>query len=625
MPGEQQQATESNDGDGLDAEGKALGAVLTRLTDGRDQVAAAVRDVEDAVSKFAGRQDSQWAELRQRLDQVEIERRQAEAENRSCAEQAGNRANEALTRTEDGLRRVEALAAACEAGDASTAELLGRLSANWHALSNSVNGIEQRVAEFAARQDSQSADLRQLLEQVERERRQAQTELRACGEHAANRASQALARGEEALRRIEALAATAQTRAAKTTELLGRLSSEWETLMQAVRGIEQRVSEVAAHQDAQFDGLRQGLDQVESERRQVEAETRACDERAAVCASEALTRGEEAFRRIEALASASRTRAASTAELLGRLSDDWDALVRSVRGIERRVTAVPTDAAAENGSASHPDDGVGGQPPSPNGADPPLRSDDGNTKQSKRDRHRALAAWVALTAPGILLTQTILAATLVAVPWITASVYVAPAVSGAAVALLLAEYVSAVFLYRAGVRVLAAAAFVALLGVEAVGAGVLLGVDLQPRSPALAIAVAVVAMSWMAGGPMGTVGAAIGVAAGLAGAARTPMLEPLLTSGSMGFSPTLNVQSWLATVPALATTTVSFPTTLSVETFYAGTPVLVGSSTPLLLPALALSLLAVFLGGGVNVLRGRKAAAAVAAAMVAAHRITAHL
>ncbi len=625
MSGEQQNATESGDGDALEAEGTALRAVLSRLTERRDQVAAAVRDVEDAVTKFAGRQDSQLTELRQRLDQVEIERRQAEADNRSCAEQAANRANEALARAEDGLQRVETLAAACDTGDANTAELLGRLSASWHALSNSVSGIEQRVAEFAARQDSQCAELSQLLDQVERERHQAQTEIRTCGEDAANRANQALARGDEALRRIEALAAASQTRAATTTELLGRLSSDWDTLMQSVGGIEQRVVESATRQDAQFGGLRQSLDQVESERRHTEAEMRACDERAATCANEALTRGEEAFRRIDALAAASRTRTATTAELLARLSTDWDTLVRAVRGIERRVSPAPAEASAGNGAPQDHDNGAGGATPSVGTADRPPPSSDGEAKRLKRDRQQALAAWVALTAPGILLTQAIVVAALITTPWLTASVYVAPGVCVSAGALLLAECASAALLCRMKLQKLAAVAFVGVLGLEAAGAGVLLGVDLQLRSPALAIAVVVAAMSWMASGPTGAIGAAVGVAAGLAAATRTSLVEPLLTSGSMGFSPTLDVQGWFATVPPLATTTVSFPTTLSVETFYGGAPVLVGSSTPLLLPALAISLVAVFLGGGVNVLRGRKAAAAVAAAMVAAHRMTAQL
>jgi hypothetical protein len=616
MPGEKQHPADSAGFDQLAAQGRTLSEVLARLTAGRDQLAAAVRDIEGGAQLLAARQDTQFAELRQALDQAELERRQAEAENRACGEQAAKQAEEALARSDEGLRRIEALAAATEAGDASTAEVLGRLSASWHTMINAVRGIEQRVEEFVTRQDSQRTELRQLLRQVEIERRRAEAETRACGEQATKRASEALARGDEALRRIEALTTASQARAANTTELLGRLAADWDTLIGSVRGIEQRVAEFAARQDSQLGGLRQLLDQVEVERRQTEAETRTGDERATTCASEALARGDDALRRIEALAAASQTRAASATDLLGRLAADWDTLISSVRGIEQRVADSAAQLSPEK-RAPAGDESASTSPPAESTLDEPSKGDDADVVVLSR--RNAVAAWLALMAPGILLTQALLVLALAAAPWLTTSVYVAPGASLTAAALLLAQSITAVFMLRSG-SWLAAVAFMIVLIVEALGAGALLGLDLQPRSPAIAMCLATLVMSAMAGGWLGGFASLLAAAAGVGAAMHAGLAELLLRSGTLLFSTTLSAGTSFATAPPLATTAVSFPTVLSVETFYDGSPVVVGSSAQLFLPALAIVLLALLIGGGLNVLRGRRAMAAVAAAIVAAHR-----
>ena len=616
MPGEKQHPADAAGVDQLEAQGRRLIEAVARLTADRDQLAAAVRDVESGVERLTTRQDAQVAEIRQSLDGVQAKRRETEAENRVSGEQAAKQAEEALERTAESLRRVETLAAASEAGDASTAESLGRLSASWHTMINAVRGVEQRVVEFAARQDVQRVEIRQLLRQVEIERRQAEAEARARGEQLTKRANEALARGDEALRRIAALAAAFQVRAVSTTELLGRLAADWDTLISSVRGIEQRIADFAARQDSQFHGLRQVLDQAEVERRRVEAERGAADEIAATSANEALAQGDEALRRIEALAEASQARSANATELLARLAADWDTLISSVRGLKRRVADSAAERSAEGPSPEVVQTASVSPPATDTSGEPSKGPEAGAAAASRRN---AVAAWFGLMAPGILLAQALLVLALIAAPWLTAHVYVAPGVKITAAALLLVQSVTGVFVLR-GTGWSAVVAFMGVLLVEAVGAGLLLGVDLQPRSPTIAICLAILAMSVMAGAWLGGLASVLAVAAGVGAAMHPGPFGPLLHSATLLFSPALGVGASFVNAPPLATTAVPFPTILSVETFYHGSSVVVGASMPLFLPALAIALLAVSVGGGLNLLRGRKATAAVAAAIVVAHR-----
>jgi hypothetical protein len=621
--------------DQLEAQGRSISDILARLTADRDRLTAGIRDVEHAAELLATRQDARFAEIRQSLNQAQAELRQAEAEDRGSGEQTGKRAEEALERTGEALRRVQALAAESEANDASTAELLGRLAASWHAMANSVRGVGQRVTEFAARQDAQRDELRQLLRQLEIERRQAEAEARARGEQATKRANDALARGDEGLRRVEALAAVSQARAAATTDLLGRLAVDWDKLIGSVRGIEQRVAVFAASQESEFDALRQSLDQLEVERHRAEAERRVGDEHATASANEALAQGDEALRRIEALAAASQARAARATELLGRLAVDWDTLISSMRGIERHV---PVSAAELLPEGRSPED-VQTATVSPSAADIPGEPSLAEPSRAARaeeepsavvatdvgvaDRRNAVAAWLGVTAPGILLAQALGVLALVAAPWLTMAVYVAPAVKLIAAALLLVQAVTCIFLLRGGGRA-AVVAFMTLLTVEALGAGLLLGVDLHPRSPTTAICLAMLVMSVMAGSWRGGLASVLAIAVGVGLATHPGPAGPLFHSAMLELGAALGLGTVIPNAPPLATTAVSFPTMLSVETSYGGSPVFVGASAPLFLPALAIALLAVVIGGGLNVLRARKATAAVASAIVATQRTAEH-
>ena len=162
-------------------------------------------------------------------------------------------------------------------------------------------------------------------------------------------------------------------------------------------------------------------------------------------------------------------------------------------------------------------------------------------------------------------------------------------------------------------------AFLAVLAVDAFCAGMLLGADPQAESPAISICLAVLSLSLIAGGwPVGlasVLAACVGIGVAMYGG-----LTPLVLSPVMRFPATLNVGTSLANAPARAITAPSFPTILSVETLYGGSPVVAfGSSVPLFMPVLAITLLAIGIGAGATLVRVQKARAAVAAAIAAAH------
>jgi hypothetical protein len=264
----------------------------------------------------------------------------------------------------------------------------------------------------------------------------------------------------------------------------------------------------------------------------------------------------------------------------------------------------------------------------------------GDAAVGARERREALASWLALTAPGMLLTAGSITLPMVAAPWLLASVFVAPSVRTIGAALLVAQCLIAILVMTQDDRWPAAMALLSLLAVDAVGAGVLLGVDRQVQSPAVAVALGVVAMSAMGGGwPALASTAAIG--AGAAVAVVVHISGPWLISPTLWLATSLSVETSYANGSAISAVASSFPTTLSVESSFAGTPVLqaagsfstllsvepyigglpaINGSARLLVPALAVVLLGICLGTGVSVLRARKARMAVAAAIIATRR-----
>jgi hypothetical protein len=582
-----------------------LRQLLDQLLLDQQQTETTVREVEQRVAAVAAQQEPQLEELRQLIEQVQLERRQAEAEVRIRAEQAAARADEALARADTTLQRLDTLATTSPpAPEASPAELPAHLAAHWD-LASSVTDQGSRLEE-----------LRQLIGQVQLQQGQAEAEGRARAEQAAAHANEALVRADETMRRIEAAAVASQSREANTTALLDRLSAGADALPGSLREVEQRVAAVAAQQESRLDELRPLIDQLQLDRQQAEAAVRASAEHAAARANEALARADETLHRLEAAAAASQTREASTTAMLDRLTAGWDVLTTSVRAAEQRLTALAAQQEASTGSSPI---GIGAvHSVEPQGSVPGTSIGLVAGAGGVSERLQAVAFWLVLTAPGILLASVLLALTLIAAPWLTSFVLVAPGVCATTSVLLLAHGVTAILVVWRGGRWPAAAAFLAVLALDAFCAGLLLGADLQTGSPAISICLAVLAMSLMAGGwPVG-LGSVLAVCAGI----ETAMyrgLGPLVLSPVMSVPTTLSVETSFANAPAVMPP--SFLTTLSVETLYGGSPVAAfSSSVPLFMPVLAIMLLAICLGAGLNLLRARKARAAVAATIVAAHR-----
>lgn len=564
-----------------------------------------VRDVDRRVTALAARQDSDMAALRQSADQVRGEQGSVVAQIHgihAVSREAVGHADDARQRADAAWERIAALTDTARCREADTLELLERLSRGWETLSQSVCDVEQRVSQVAARYESRLDDLRQYVDRNHHEQCQLIDRASVHGEQVGLRATEAMARADAALERIGTVAATSQVREAATTEMLSRLSAGWETLDSTMRDVERRL---AVRQETALEELRQLVDQAQGEQRHAAGEAALWGEQATVRANEAVSRADETIRRLEAVAAASQAHDDSITEFLGRLSAGWDGVSDSVRAVERRVAAVEAEvgplkaAAAARAQRPRAVDSPAfaeARVPEPTGADP----------GAWERRSPAFASWLALTAPGALLTLALLGLILVAGPWVSGELRVDALVRACAGALLLLHAGTASAVLKPGGQRWAAAAVLALLAADALGAGVLWGADLRMDSPAMVFCVAVAAMSAMVGG------AAVGVASLLTagvgvGTAQAVGLLPLVVAPAVWFPTTLSVETSFANVPAFASVAPAFTTMLSVETTYAGRLVSsVGSSAALFMPVVAIVLVAICLGVGVNLAWGRK-------------------
>ena len=141
---------------------------------------------------------------------------------------------------------------------------------------------------------------------------------------------------------------------------------------------------------------------------------------------------------------------------------------------------------------------------------------------------------MAITAPGVLLALALLTFALIAAPWLSSLVLVASSVRATGAVLLLAHGLAAMLVLKRGGQWPAAVAFLAVLAVDAFGAGILFGADLRMYSPGIAFCLAVFVMSLMAGGA--TVGLACVLTATVGiGAAQVGGLPPLVVSPAEWF------------------------------------------------------------------------------------------
>jgi hypothetical protein len=235
-----------------------------------------------------------------------------------------------------------------------------------------------------------------------------------------------------------------------------------------------------------------------------------------------------------------------------------------------------------------------------------------------RLRREAVAAWLALTAPGALVTCATITLALVLVPVITPLVVVSPAVRyGAGGLLLLHAAVTGILVLTPSQWM--ALLFLALLAADALLCGALLSA--QWHGPAPLFAFAVVVISLEVGGWVAAAICVVGTAVGVVAATWSGIASMVLVPAAMSFPTTLAVEtSFGGSVVAGATT--SQPTALSVETWIGGMPAF-ASWEELLVPTLTLVLAALYLGLATSLWRVRKARSAVAASIMAAARVTA--
>jgi hypothetical protein len=257
-------------------------------------------------------------------------------------------------------------------------------------------------------------------------------------------------------------------------------------------------------------------------------------------------------------------------------------------------------------------------------------------------RRHSLAAWVALTAPGLLLPRALVTLGLCVSVWLAPRLYVAAALPAAAVGVFAVQCLTTVEVMRLPGRWRATRWWLAGLGVDALLAGVLLGSDLQLRAPGVIAGVVVLIVAFSAAGWWGEAAGALLVCAGVLLAVGFEM-PPLLAAPPPGFATTLSVETMFGgqeAVPgalglsfatrlsversfggkaALGGGGVSFPSTLSVDTFFAGVPA-VTADLGAFAAGLALALGALCGGLWVNLVRVRYTRAAVVARMVAAGR-----
>jgi hypothetical protein len=241
-----------------------------------------------------------------------------------------------------------------------------------------------------------------------------------------------------------------------------------------------------------------------------------------------------------------------------------------------------------------------------------------------------VASWLALTAPGVLLSWGLVLLALIVVPLLTPLVYAEAAVRWGAALLLLAHIVSAVLmLRRPGGAV--ATIWCALLATEAVLCGVVMSAQPQLRGLGVPVGVVALAVGTEAGGWLGVMLCAWAVAVGAAVGVWLDVGTPLVFVPAPVFSSVLSVETrfgewalgqWtggsdvtsgpmavsaarlLADVLATAGSEAAFPSQLTVETSFAGASGM-HATGPLFVPALALALVAVGAGAAVNLVRAR--------------------
>ncbi|MGD0947614.1 MAG: hypothetical protein ABSA52_09295 [Candidatus Binatia bacterium] len=253
-----------------------LSALMARFTADRDVLITAVHECQQQLAALSAWRDAgpasalpQQDELRTVIEQLQLAQRHTEATVRAAGEQA-------MARVEEALRKVEKQAAAQRARDERATDLVAQAASERTALSAVVQECEQRLSAVADTAHTSGAE--------------------------------AVARADDALRRIEELGGTLRACDERTAELLRQGSADRAALSSAVQECEQRVTALAARLDAdaasgaaQRDEWQRVIEEVRAAQGQAEVEARATADRA-------IARAEEAMRSIEELTAAQRAR-----------------------------------------------------------------------------------------------------------------------------------------------------------------------------------------------------------------------------------------------------------------------------------------------------------------------------
>ena len=318
----------------------------------RDALRVAVQECEQRVAALAARLEaspagdlSQLDELRRTIEQVQLAQHQAEAAARAAGEQA-------LSRAEEALCRIREREAAEGSHDEHTTDLLKRLTAERDALSAEVHRCEQHLGALTARVEAIPVNDPSPLDELRRMIEQAQLMQRETADTAHSTGAEAVARADDALRRIEELGGTLRAHDERTAELLRQLSAERGALSSAMQECEQRVTAVAVRLDAdaasgsaQREEWRRVIEEVQAAQGQAEVEARATADRA-------IARAELAVRSIEEVTAVQRAREERATELVAQAASERTALSAAVQECEQRLSAVADTAHSSGAEAA---------------------------------------------------------------------------------------------------------------------------------------------------------------------------------------------------------------------------------------------------------------------------------
>jgi colicin import membrane protein len=370
--------------DRLEAQRKAFGALLARITADRDALITAVQETKQQLNVLAARVEGgpvsspaalaaafpgggPLEEVKGWIAELRQEQRDAVARTLATAEHATLRADEALRRLEELAAeqpacaapavsqpldddRTDAMRAWAEQFERVQREAVAQAVARAHEEDRRIEELaatlqrhsellaaaEERLDEAGARQLRRLDALYQLVEQANVEQRRATTEASAA-------AQRALERADDAVLHLEELIAAQAARAAQAAERTGRADAERETLAAAAQAQGEQLTALAARVE---EGEAASAARLDALRRLVE-EAGTTHGQAAAVAQQALERADAAAGRVEELIAA---QAAAAAQATG-VEAEREARAAAAQAQGEQLTALA--ARVDEGQAAY--------------------------------------------------------------------------------------------------------------------------------------------------------------------------------------------------------------------------------------------------------------------------------